>query len=122
MELALESITDKNTDYTITLNTDITASTFALPAAARSVTIKSENEAKTITLTNITAVSAKTPLKLENIKLESTKPYTISTTSDLTLDRFSSDSITAVRGGAKATLTLGETTQIDKVSGFGRQR
>ena len=119
MELALESITDKNTDYTITLNTDITASTFALPAAARSVTIKSENEAKTITLTNITSVSAKTPLKLENIKLESTKPYTISTTSDLTLDRFASDSITAVRGGAKATLTLGETTPIDKVSGFG---
>ena len=119
MELALESITDKNTDYTITLNTDITASTFALPAAARSVTIKSENEAKTITLTNITAVSAKTPLTFENIKLESTKPYTISTTSDLTLDRFASDSITAVRGGAKATLTLGETTPIDKVSGFG---
>ena len=64
-------------------------------------------------------MSAKTPLKLENIKLESTKPYTISTTSDLTLDRFASDSITAVRGGAKATLTLGETTPIDKVSGFG---
>ena len=119
MELALESITDRNTDYTITLNTDITASTFALPAAARSVTIKSENEAKTITLTNITAVSAKTPLTLENIKLESTKPYTISTTSDLTLDRFMSDTITAVKGGAKATLTLGETTPIDKVSGFG---
>ena len=119
MELALESITDKNTDYTITLNTDITASTFALPAAAQSVTIKSENEAKTITLTNITAVSAKTPLTLENIKLESTKPYTISTTYDLTLDRFASDSITAVKGGAKATLTLGETTPIDKVSGFG---
>ena len=119
MELALESITDRNTDYTITLNTDITASTFALPAAARSVTIKSENEAKTITLTNIAAVSAKTPLTLENIKLESTKPYTISTTYDLTLDRFASDSITAVKGGAKATLTLGETTPIDKVSGFG---
>ncbi len=120
-ELALKEMTDKTKDYVVTVNENTSTAKFVLPALAKaqSVTIKSENEAKTITLTNITAVSAKTPLTLENIKLESTKPYTISTTSDLTLDRFASDSITAVRGGAKATLTLGETTPIDKVSGFG---
>ncbi len=120
-ELALKEMTDKTKDYVVTVNENTSTAKFVLPALAKaqSVTIKSENEAKTITLTNITSVSAKTPLKLENIKLESTKPYTISTTSDLTLDRFASDSITAVRGGAKATLTLGETTPIDKVSGFG---
>ena len=120
-ELALKEMTDKTKDYVVTVNENTSTAKFVLPTLtkAQSVTIKSENEAKTITLTNITAVSAKTPLKLENIKLESTKPYTISTTSDLTLDRFASDSITSVRGGAKATLTLGETTPIDKVSGFG---
>ena len=120
-ELALKEMTDKTKDYVVTVNENTSTAKFVLPALAKaqSVTIKSENEAKTITLTNITAVSAKTPLTLENIKLESTKPYTISTTSDLTLDRFMSDTITAVKGGAKATLTLGETTPIDKVSGFG---
>ena len=120
-ELALKEMTDKTKDYVVTVNENTSTAKFVLPALAKaqSVTIKSENEAKTITLTNITAVSAKTPLTLENIKLESTKPYTISTTYDLTLDRFASDSITAVKGGAKATLTLGETTPIDKVSGFG---
>ncbi len=120
-ELALKEMTDKTKDYVVTVNENTSTAKFVLPALAKaqSVTIKSENEAKTITLTNITAVSAKTPLTLENIKLESTKPYTISTTYDLTLDRFKSDTITAVKGGAKATLTLGETTPIDKVSGFG---
>lgn len=121
IELALDAINDKtkSTDYTITLNTDINASAFALPATAKSVKITSADAAKTINLTNITTVSAKTPLTLENVKLESTKSYTLSTTSDLTLNKFASDSITAVKGGANAVLTLGETTPIDKVSGFG---
>ncbi len=119
IELALESITDKKTAYTLTLNTNLDASALALPTTAKSITFRSEPETKTITLTNITAVNAKTPLKLENIRIESTKPYTLSTTSDLTLDNFASDSITAVKGGAAAALTLGETTPIAKISGFG---
>ena len=126
IELALDAINDKtkSTDYTITLNTDISASAFALPATAKSIKITSvsADAAKTINLTNITTVSAKTPLTLENVKLESTKPYTLSTTSDLTLNKFASDSITAVKGGANAVLTLGETTPVDKVSGFGTTR
>ena len=118
-ELALKAMTDQTKDYVVTVNENTTTAKFVLPTKANSITIMSEPETKTITLTNITTVSAKTPLKLENIRIESTKPYTLSTTSDLTLDNFASDSVTAVNGGAAAALTLGETTPIAKISGFG---
>ena len=120
-ELALEAINDKTktVDYTLTLNTNLNASALALPAYAKSLRITSADETKTIDLTNVTMISAKTPLTLENVRIESTKPFTISTTSDLTLENFVSDSIAAVRGGTKAVLELGTTSPIDKVSGFG---
>ncbi len=120
-ELALEAINDKTktVDYTLTLNTNLNASALALPAYAKSVRITSTDETRAIDLTNVTTISAKTPLTLENVRIESTKPFTISTTSDLMLENFVSDSIAAVRGGTKAVLELGTTSPIDKVSGFG---
>ena len=120
-ELALEAINDKTktVDYTLTLNTNLNASALALPAYAKSLRITSADETKAIELTNVTMISAKTPLTLENVRIESTKPFTVSTTSDLTLEGFVSDSIAAVRGGTKAVLELGTTSPIDKVSGFG---
>ena len=120
-ELALEAINDKTktVDYTLTLNTNLNASALALPTYAKSLRITSADETKTIDLTNVTMISAKTPLTLENVRIESTKPFTISTTNDLTLESFVSDSIAAVRGGTKAVLELGTTSPIDKVSGFG---
>ena len=120
-ELALEAINDKTktVDYTLTLNTNLNASALALPAYAKSVRITSADETRAIDLTNVTTISAKTPLTLENVRIESTKPFTISTTSDLALENFVSDSIAAVRGGTKAVLELGTTSPIDKVSGFG---
>ncbi|MCI5904028.1 MAG: hypothetical protein MRZ61_02685 [Oscillospiraceae bacterium] len=121
MELALAAITDSSTDYTVTLNTDTTAATLTLPTKANSLTIKSASadNVKTLSLTGVTSLPAKTPLTLENVKIESTKAFSISASKDLTLDNFISDSISAVKGGSKFVLDLGETSPIDKVSGFG---
>lgn len=106
-ELAFKWMNDSSTNYTLTLNEDVSAKKLALPSKAASLTIKSDGEAKTLNLIKISAVSAKTPLVLNNVAVESTKPFSISAPKGLEIASFRSESISAIKGGAKYALSLG---------------
>lgn len=106
-ELAFKWMNDSSANYTLTLNEDVSAKKLALPAKAASLTINSVGEAKTLNLINISTVSAKTPLVLKNVAVESTKPFSISAPKGLEIDSFSSESISAIKGSARFALSLG---------------
>ncbi len=114
-----EDITDVSKDYVITLNSDLSEAKLAVPAKAKSVTLTSSSGTKTISLTNATTVTAASPLTINNVRIESTKPYTLNASKALFLSNFKSDSIKALKGVAKFALDLGETSAIPSITGFG---
>ncbi|MGN0609589.1 MAG: leucine-rich repeat protein [Oscillospiraceae bacterium] len=109
LELAFKSMTGITKDYVVTLNENTSAAKITLPSKANSITITSSGDMKTISLTNVTSLSAKVPLTLENVNIESTKPFSLSASKDLTLGSFKSESISAIKGSSKFKLTMGET-------------
>lgn len=109
LALAFKSMTGITKDYVVTLNENTSAAKVTLPSKAHSITITSSGDMKTISLTNVTSLSAKVPLTLENVNIESTKPFSLSASKDLTLNGFKSESISAIKGGSKFKLTMGET-------------
>ena len=119
LEKTFEAITDATKDYVITLNSDISAAKLAVPKTANSVTIRSNGECRTINLLNVSSVTSATELILENVRIESTKPYALTASKSLTLENFVSESVKSVKGGAKFSLNLGECSTIPSVTGFG---
>ncbi|MGN0608594.1 MAG: hypothetical protein ACI4J6_05275, partial [Oscillospiraceae bacterium] len=109
--LPLAAMKDVTKDYVLILNEDISAAKITLPTKANSLTIKSANayDVKTLSLTGVTSLSARIPLTLENVRIESTRSFSLSASKDLNLDNFNSESISAIKGGSKFRLTMGET-------------
>ncbi len=111
---------DNTAGYTITLNENVSASAFAIPTYAEQIDFVGKDGAKTITLNNLTAVTANVNLVFENITLESSKPFTLTANKNLRLSGFASESMTALRGNAKFILEWGTNNTLSvPVSGFG---
>ena len=111
---------DNTAGYTITLNENVSASAFAIPTYANQIDFVGKDGAKTITLNNLTAVTANVNLVFENITLESSKPFTLTANKNLRLSGFASESMTALRGNAKFIFEWGTNNTLSvPVSGFG---
>lgn len=114
----IKELNDKNRAYIILLNDDISASSFKLPSAAAFYLVEAVSQ-KSITLSNVTAVSLPVEVTFKNIKLESNKPFVITASKSLELRDFTSDSLKQLKGGTKSTLSLLGGEYSFPVAGFG---
>lgn len=99
IEEAFAKINNANTAYTITLNDDVYAAKFTLPAKAASLTIKGNDH--NIQLNNISSIASKYDLTVEDVTIKNTKSFTLTAQKNLTLENVKSDCISAVKGTAK---------------------
>ena len=131
-ETAINAINDRekdtkaNGDYVITINGDTSAAKFTLPKTAGSLTIRSNSDMKTLTLTGTSTLTAKYDLTLENVKIvnlntkNAESALTISQTAGtLVLDNVVCSTLSTVKGTAKSALDLYSCSSIDTISGFG---
>ena len=108
-EEVLAQMNNKNQDYYVYLYNDVKEDKLTFPSAskAKSITLlsKNEGEVKTIT-TDSTQVSIPIDASLENICMESTAStgLTISANKHLSLNEFSSKSLTLVKGSTATAL------------------
>ncbi len=121
-----EKATKANADYVITINGDTSAAKFTLPTNAGSLTIRSNSDMKTLTLTGTSTLTAKYDLTLENVKVvnlntkNAESALTISQTAGtLVLDNVVCNTLSTVKGTAKSALDLYSCSIIDTISGFG---
>ena len=105
----VKTMTDRNSDYYIVLRRDIAEGNITFPSTAKSITIVSDEESgtKTLTITN-SALTLPVNTTLSNVKIESTAAngFTVTAKKDLEISGFYSDTLTAVNGAASSKLTV----------------
>lgn len=120
----LKVMNNKNTDYVVYLNNDVTIKKLTFPTAAKAKSIAVYSpRGKTIT-TDATSVTLPINTTFNNISIESTaaKNFTITASKNLDISDFCSEKLKTLKGGAKSVLTFNEgahnTVKAD-ISGFG---
>ena len=119
----LKVMNNKNTDYVVYLNNDVTIKKLTFPTAAKAKSIAVYNPSgKTIT-TDASSVTLPIDTTLDNISIESTaKTFTITASKNLDISDFRSEKLKTLKGGAKSVLTFNKgahnTVKAD-ISGFG---
>lgn len=105
---------------TIVITDNVETAKFALPTKVKSVTVTSTS-GQSITVKDAASVSVGVDLTLNNVAIETTntKGYTLTTSKNLTLNGFSSKTLTALKGGAKSELTLDSMFGGCNITGFG---
>ena len=123
-EDVLKAMNNKNTDYVVYLNNDVTIKKLTFPTAAKAKSIAVYSpRGKTIT-TDATSVTLPINTTFNNISIESTaaKNFTITASKNLDISDFCSEKLKTLKGGAKSVLTFNEgahnTVKAD-ISGFG---
>ncbi len=123
-EDVLKVMNNKNTDYVVYLNNDVTIKKLTFPTAAKAKSIAVYSpRGKTIT-TDATSVTLPINTTFNNISIESTaaKNFTITASKNLDISDFCSEKLKTLKGGAKSVLTFNEgahnTVKAD-ISGFG---
>lgn len=115
----INNLKEKNAVYTITLNDSVSASSFKLPTYASEINFTALSS-KTISLSNVTAISLPMNVSFTNIRIESTKPFTMTASKNLTLEHFTSDTVKQIKGGAKSVLTWGKENDALPIASFGK--
>ncbi len=119
----LKVMNNKNTDYVVYLNNDVTIKKLTFPTAAKAKSIAVYNPSgKTIT-TDASSVTLPIDTTLDNISIESTaKTFAITASKNLDISDFRSEKLKTLKGGAKSVLTFNKgahnTVKAD-ISGFG---
>lgn len=119
----LKVMNNKNTDYVVYLNNDVTIKKLAFPTAAKAKSIAVYNPSgKTIT-TDASSITLPIDTTFDNISIESTaKTFTITASKNLDISDFRSEKLKTLKGGAKSVLTFNagahNTVKAD-ISGFG---
>lgn len=122
-EDVLKAMNNKNTDYVVYLNNDVTIKKLTFPTAAKAKSIAVYSpRGKTIT-TGAASVTLPIDTTFGNISIESTaKTFTITASKNLDINDFHSEKLKTLKGGAKSVLTFNEgahnTVKAD-ISGFG---
>lgn len=122
-EDVLKVMNNKNIDYVVYLNNDVTIKKLTFPTAAKAKSIAVYNPSgKTIT-TDASSVTLPIDTTLDNISIESTaKTFAITASKNLDISDFRSEKLKTLKGGAKSVLTFNKgahnTVKAD-ISGFG---
>lgn len=122
-EDVLKVMNNKNTDYVVYLNNDVTIKKLTFPTAAKAKSIAVYSpRGKTIT-TDATSVTLPIDTTFSNISIESTaKTFAITASKNLDISDLRSEKLKTLKGGAKSILTFNEgahnTVKAD-ISGFG---
>lgn len=122
-EDVLKVMNNKNTDYVVYLNNDVTIKKLTFPTAAKAKSIAVYNPSgKTIT-TDASSITLPIDTTFDNISIESTaKTFTITASKNLDISDFRSEKLKTLKGGAKSVLTFNagahNTVKAD-ISGFG---
>ena len=122
-EDVLKVMNNKNIDYVVYLNNDVTIKKLTFPTAAKAKSIAVYNPSgKTIT-TDASSVTLPIDTTFDNISIESTaKTFTITASKNLDISDFRSEKLKTLKGGAKSVLTFNagahNTVKAD-ISGFG---
>lgn len=122
-EDVLKVMNNKNTDYVVYLNNDVTIKKLAFPTAAKAKSIAVYNPSgKTIT-TDASSITLPIDTTFDNISIESTaKTFAITASKNLDISDFRSEKLKTLKGGAKSVLTFNagahNTVKAD-ISGFG---
>lgn len=122
-EDVLKVMNNKNTDYVVYLNNDVTIKKLTFPTAAKAKSIAVYSpRGKTIT-TDATSVTLPINTTFNNISIESTaKTFAITASKNLDISDLRSEKLKTLKGGAKSVLTFNEgahnTVKAD-ISGFG---
>ncbi len=116
VELALEGIKDKNTDYTLTLNTSVTEPKFVLPKTAKSITI---NGTGTLT-TAVTSIAAPVDTTIGcTIKQSADKAIALKAAANTTLTLSAENTFGAVSGARTSALNVNENIETASIATFG---
>ena len=122
-EDVLKVMNNKNIDYVVYLNNDVTIKKLTFPTAAKAKSIAVYSpRGKTIT-TDATSVTLPINTTFNNISIESTaKTFAITASKNLDISDLRSEKLKTLKGGAKSVLTFNEgahnTVKAD-ISGFG---
>lgn len=122
-EDVLKVMNNKNTDYVVYLNNDVTIKKLTFPTAAKAKSIAVYNPSgKTIT-TDASSITLPIDTTFNNISIESTaKTFTITASKNLDISDLRSEKLKTLKGGAKSVLTFNagahNTVKAD-ISGFG---
>ncbi len=122
-EDVLKVMNNKNTDYVVYLNNDVTIKKLTFPTAAKAKSIAVYSpRGKTIT-TDAASVTLPINTTFNNISIESTaKTFAITASKNLDISDLRSEKLKTLKGGAKSVLTFNEgahnTVKAD-ISGFG---
>lgn len=122
-EDVLKVMNNKNTDYVVYLNNDVTIKKLTFPTAAKAKSIAVYSpRGKTIT-TDAASVTLPINTTFNNISIESTaKTFAITASKNLDISDLRSEKLKTLKGGAKSILTFNEgahnTVKAD-ISGFG---
>lgn len=122
-EDVLKVMNNKNIDYVVYLNNDVTIKKLTFPTAAKAKSIAVYNPSgKTIT-TDASSITLPIDTTFDNISIESTaKTFTITASKNLDISDFRSEKLKTLKGGAKSVLTFNagahNTVKAD-ISGFG---
>ncbi len=122
-EEVLKAMNNKNTDYVVYLNNDVTIKKLTFPTAAKAKSIAVYNPSgKTIT-TDASSITLPIDTTLDNISIETTAAtFTITASKNLDISDFRSEKLKTLKGGAKSVLTFNKgahnTVKAD-ISGFG---
>ena len=120
LEKAFESMTDPEEEYVVMLNSDIYCNKLTMPKKAGAITFIGAGGMKTLNVGNTTSISA-SDITFTDINIESNKKLKISASSNLTMNGFTSDSLTSVSGGKNARLVWDQPYSGNyDISGFGR--
>lgn len=111
--------------YVLTINDDLYVTKFVFPTKAVYVYIGGSGN--TLFLSNISAITVNSDIKIENITISNTKAYTITAKKNLTLHNVTSDCLTAIKGTSShiyderennLTFTGKNGTERTKITGF----
>ena len=117
LELALKAITDKDKDYEIILNDDITVSKLTLPKTANSIVFSGSGSLK-LNMTAL-AIPVNTSFSTDIIGTNS-KPLAITVAAGKTLEiSCGTENIGAVRGANTSALYVKKSNTFDSVASFG---
>ena len=117
LELALKAITDKDKDYEIILNDDITVSKLTLPKTANSIVFSGSGSLK-LNMTAL-AIPVNTSFSTDIIGTNS-KPLAITVAAGKTLEiSCGTENIGAVRGANTSALHVNKSNTFDSVASFG---
>lgn len=104
----INTANDSKASYVIGVDKDVTIDKFTLPAAskAKEIYISSYGESTQTITTKAATIALPTTVGFTDINVKSTaKTFTMSASKDLVLDNAETN-LTAIKGGAKSTLTL----------------